>query len=370
VVGPVGGLDSDQQLVCSGGDALLTWGTTLDALHGQRIDATPAVVGAPFTFDTPPSSDVDDVAMAPGVVVATWRDAGGFARRYDLAGAPLAPAFQFAQPWDTFYAGDQDFAPPVVTSDGSFFFALLAKYAPPGKDAVLGRAFDGAQGPLGNGFFINGRARADDKLETAIRGASGDALVVLRSKFYLRGRIFNPTPPVCSPVPLPGCYQGERSTLVVNDPSSFERDRLNWKLMKVAGVPAERHALRGLALCLYDRTAGVPSLVRQLDGPLTDICYGAGNTCWKTLANGGIKYMDGRATHDGTTQILVDGKKAQYAGKQLLLLLPGPVSGSEYFDADPSVTVQLVGPTGECWSADYPFAIKNAPTLYRALAVP
>jgi hypothetical protein len=86
------------------------------------------------------------------------------------------------------------------------------------------------------------------------------------------------------------------------------------------------------------------------------------------LANGGIKYKDSPATV-GTTQVVVDGSKAQYAGKGPGLQLPGPVSGAEYLDADPSVIAQLVSPAGECWSADYGIAIRNDPTLYRGLAV-
>jgi hypothetical protein len=97
---------------------------------------------------------------------------------------------------------------------------------------------------------------------------------------------------------------------------------------------------------------------------VTHVCGNGKRACWQTQPNGGLKYVDTPGTFDGTTLISIDGGKAQYSGKPRTL--PGPVTAS-YFNADPQVSAQLVSPTGECWGADYPTAVKNAATIYRAI---
>ena len=51
-------------------------------------------------------------------------------------------------------------------------------------------------------------------------------------------------------------------------------------------------------------------------------------------------------------------------------LLPTPISGTEYFDQDTDVTVQLVSEAGICWSADFAVAgtSKNDGAQFKAKA--
>jgi hypothetical protein len=339
---------------------------------GQRLNFTPSLVGTPFAFDTSPDNGevpvIDNLAMAPsGEMVATWIKSNQvFARQYDVTGAPLTPTVvifaKSSQPGT--FIGTGDLAPPVFTRDGNLLFVTrkLQEIGATARRSLYGRAFDSVGNPIDDEFFVSPPPDAAGPV-VAVAGLAGDVLIALQET-SITGRILNVTPPACALAPLTACHHGNRSTLVVNDPSGVERDRLTWNAMHVLGVPQHREAIRGLALCLYDYAAGVPELALEFSGRVTHNCGNGKKACWQTLANGGLQYVDTPGTFGGTTQITIDRSKAQYAGKPQML--PGPVTATRYFNADPQVTAQLVGPTGECWTADYLKALANGAAIYRA----
>lgn len=175
-----------------------------------------------------------------------------------------------------------------------------------------------------------------------------------------------PTPEfTCDPQPLIGCREGGLGQFDIRDPDRDKSDRLDWKWKRGA---ANAFADFGnptvdtpYAFCVYDEAGDVPSLVVAARIPAAGTC----NTrpCWKQLGSDprprgfkynnprnldpdGIKKVHLRVGDEGKAQVFVKGKGEN-------LVMPGPVSGQQFFNQDSGVTVQLVNSLGICWSSRF-----------------
>ena len=97
--------------------------------------------------------------------------------------------------------------------------------------------------------------------------------------------------------------------------------------------------------------------------------------CWKTVgSNAGWKYKNNDGNADGITQLLIKGgdptqSKLQVKGKGASLPAPTPISGTEFFDQDTAVIVQLYSSFPvSCWSSTFGTSTtkKNDETQFKA----
>lgn len=155
--------------------------------------------------------------------------------------------------------------------------------------------------------------------------------------------------------------------VVLKDRLPDTRDLVTWKWTKgEATLKADFGdplATTTYALCVYDETAGTPTLKLAADIPAGGTC--AGKPCWTATAHG-FKYADKDAIPDGVVSlVLKEGLegfakitlKGQGANLQMPIL---PL------DQDPAVIVQLVNDQGVCWDANYTApAIANEQVQFR-----
>jgi hypothetical protein len=158
-------------------------------------------------------------------------------------------------------------------------------------------------------------------------------------------------PALCGDAPMDSlaCTSAQGSRLVLRD--TDKADSLKWQWTGEGfdqadlGDPTTETYY---SLCIYDETASVPVLASELG-----INKGEG---WTDDSPRGVEYAgDGssfgvtslriRTAADTTTSVKIQG------GTEALKL-PAPV-GSEFFDQDAKVTVQLVSSEGTCWSSSY-----------------
>jgi cysteine-rich repeat protein len=115
--------------------------------------------------------------------------------------------------------------------------------------------------------------------------------------------------------------------------------------------------------CVYDKTAGTPTLLLSTTVPPGGTC--GTKPCWKVLKTGFL-YNDKSLGADGLSTIKLKGNvipgKAlvQVKGKGAGLLVP-----TLPFAQDPAVVMQLVNDQGVCWETTFaPPATKNLPTQF------
>jgi hypothetical protein len=118
------------------------------------------------------------------------------------------------------------------------------------------------------------------------------------------------------------------------------------------------------ALCIYDTTAGTPSLALAAMVPAGGTC--GGKACWKAT-KAGFEYANKDGSFDGITKVtlreglLPEKAKVSVQGKGVNLPLPAlPLA------QDPQVTVQLKNRTGACWTANFSVAIENHAARFKA----
>ena len=183
-----------------------------------------------------------------------------------------------------------------------------------------------------------------------------------------------PTPiPLCAATPRAACGApalAEKAKLQLRDSVRDSSDSLIWRwssgnaLLSQFGNPL---ATTDYALCLYDRSGGVPTLVQVATAPGGAGCVGG--PCWKALSRG-FRYKNRDGSADGVQSILLkDGQngraKLQVKAKGDTLALPAPVSAAQFLAQAPAVTVQLVNDLGSCWEATYSApALQNRPGLF------
>ncbi|HEX6132082.1 MAG TPA: hypothetical protein VF044_10140, partial [Actinomycetota bacterium] len=158
----------------------------------------------------------------------------------------------------------------------------------------------------------------------------------------------------CLAAPRPACRQTflpGKSTLVVKDSATDDKDKLVWKWSKGQsteladyGDPATTD---GFELCFFDEAAGAPVVAGSARMPAGDTC--PDKACWRSTSSG-YKYADKLGTPDGVSKLLLragpDGTAlAIVKGKGSLLRAPDlPLGGS--------TRVQLRG-TDACWEATF-----------------
>jgi hypothetical protein len=184
-----------------------------------------------------------------------------------------------------------------------------------------------------------------------------------------------PTPAeLCAPAPLPDCrrpIESQRAKLRMRNHVQEARDRLVWRWRRGAEtLPAEfGDPVTGTteyALCLYDQTAGVPSLVLGVQVPPGGTC--ADRPCWRPTRVGGFRYRDPDLTRGGVRGIFLRpgvAGRARVAVRARGIPLPLPTMP---LAQDPTVTVQLVNSEGQCWEANYSSALSNTNLLFKARA--
>ncbi len=158
--------------------------------------------------------------------------------------------------------------------------------------------------------------------------------------------------PLCATTPVSGCRASKRGGLLLRNGSLDASDRLTWKWTH--GTATQRVEFGSpvagptiYALCIYDESAGVPSLVMGATAAADGDCLA--QPCWKTTARG-FKYTSKNLTPDGLfTMSLNSGTEGRASivikGKGDRLRMPGmPLK------QDTRVTVQLVDSDGAvCW---------------------
>lgn len=167
----------------------------------------------------------------------------------------------------------------------------------------------------------------------------------------------------CDPLPLSSCRQptvADKALLLIKDKGGVG-DKLVWKWIKgEATTPADLgdpSSATGYTLCIYDTSAGTPTLALTAFVPAGGTCDG--KPCWSAIGSG-FKYKDPRAANAGIKNVLLKsgqvGKaKIVVKGKDAHLDIPTlPLS------QDPQIIVQLKNQVGVCWEARYgPPATKN-----------
>ena len=130
-------------------------------IRGQRYSSTGGRIGPEFVVNTTTGSYyTSSVASAPdGAFVVAWMDpnvgdGSGYAVRarfFDSAGTALTPA-DFVV--NTYTTGDQGYQSVARAANGS----VVVVWADRGREAVVGRRYNGAGAAQGNEFVINANA--------------------------------------------------------------------------------------------------------------------------------------------------------------------------------------------------------------------
>jgi hypothetical protein len=231
------------------------------------------------------------------------------------------------------------------------------------RELVGQPSMDGAWGMLedGRGFLSllreYGSAAPQTAGSFAIATSTGTDMLALAS---IR-------PALCGDAPVGAldCRAAVGSRMVLKDTESA--DSLKWQWIGDGfgqadlGDPTTGDTY--YSLCIYDETASVPVLAGELG-----INRGEG---WTDNGTRGVEYA-----YDGSSfgvtrakvKLAADGRTSVklQAGTEAFQL-PAPF-GTEFFDQDASVTVQLVSSEGTCWSSSYGAAdtSRNEATVFKA----
>jgi hypothetical protein len=177
-------------------------------------------------------------------------------------------------------------------------------------------------------------------------------------------------PGPCSPSPQAGCLTAGKTSILIKNSSNDTADQLRWKWRRGEAVRqgdlGEPSTTAAYTLCIYDTTAGVPSVVGAVTvGP---------NARWQNKRPKGWKYRNKAGTQDGVRKARLKtgapGKaRAQIRARGRSLPTPSPGSATRFFSQDPSVTVQLVNTrTTTCWTSRFVTAGKNTGVQFKAAA--
>jgi uncharacterized delta-60 repeat protein len=172
----------------------------------------------------------------------------------------------------------------------------------------------------------------------------------------------------CHVPDVAGCVpaSAHKASLVLRDDPNPARDRVTWKWKSAATVApgdfGDPTRTDGYALCVFDRSGGVPSGTLALQVSAAGTC--GARPCWKTVG-GGFKYNDPTTAADGVRSIRLesgaaDRAKANVKGKGAGLAMPA-------LGLDAPVTARLVRiGTGACWEATFSAPIRNDATTFKA----
>lgn len=175
---------------------------------------------------------------------------------------------------------------------------------------------------------------------------------------------------ICASSPRSGCVTADRVKMTVIDKADDSKDQLKWSWNKgdsmafaELGVPS---ATTSYELCVYDRTATVPSLVATIAlGP---------SGLWVPKANSGSwQYEDSSAVVDGVKQVKLRAREAgkskvQFVARGAAIPMAAPYSPSALFDHDPGIVVQLHAgnDVNTCWTSEIQRLLKSTSEQYKA----
>ena len=180
----------------------------------------------------------------------------------------------------------------------------------------------------------------------------------------------------CPGVPSTACFSAGKSIVKARDHADPSKQQFQWKWIK--GVPALTLPDLGdpvsggtaYTLCLYDQTAGLPVFKMGASVAAGGTCGTA--PCWSALGSSGWSYKNNAGNTDGITKLSL---KSGAAGKSKLqvkasgaaLPLPAPISGTEFFDQDTEVVVQLHSSSpANCWTSAFTTTKKNDGSQFKA----
>src|SRR5207244_1394167 len=146
--------------------------------------------------------------------------------------------------------------------------------------------------------------------------------------------------------PIAGCRTpGISSLRVVNSPKGNNKISWRWRglggLTSVADFGNPVIGAMGYRLCVYDTSAGVPTLTLGATAPAGGLCK-LNKPCWKTTLTG-YHYFDGDHTPDGLATValtagVMDKAKVVVNGVGPNVIVPAPV-GAAVLKQDSTVTV-------------------------------
>ncbi len=165
-----------------------------------------------------------------------------------------------------------------------------------------------------------------------------------------------------------------KAALAINDHSPDTRDALTWRWLRgEATSPADFGnpvASDDYALCLYDASHVRPALVARAAAPAGGTC--GRHSCWQALGDPpgskGFRYSNRDRTPDGLrTMVLKTGTAAKAS---ILVKGRGDNLSLPSLPLDLPLKMQLHGPGGACWEADYDAAgvRRNDATHFKAKA--
>lgn len=180
------------------------------------------------------------------------------------------------------------------------------------------------------------------------------------------------------PAPRTTCKQPPgRSVFLLKDSVRDRKDKVVWKFLRgpatsVADFGDPTGGSPSYTLCVYDESAGTPSLAFDATAPGGGTCKN-GRPCWRSTgatANG-YKYANKLLNPDGILKMTLrsgstGGSKIILTAKGHRLGLPDPATPSRFFHQDAAVTVQLVQDDGDCWGASYGTAVENDVDKFKA----
>lgn len=180
----------------------------------------------------------------------------------------------------------------------------------------------------------------------------------------------------CPATPAGGCRTAGKGVVKLLDKTDDNKDLFLWKWIKGAATTQTELGAdpvggsTSYAICAYDETAGTPNLsLELLVNRGGDLC--SGKPCFKSIGGDppggkGWKYKDKPTSADGVLKLVLKGGDAGRAkiivkAKGTSLPLPGPASGTAYFNQDAAVTVQLLSNDGgACFESTFTTPAKKS----------
>ena len=182
----------------------------------------------------------------------------------------------------------------------------------------------------------------------------------------------------CPQVPSSTCFNATKSSVLFKGDTDTTKQKFTWKWLKGMvqlgrtdfGDPV--NGSTNYKLCVYDETGGTP--VFKMGASIANGGTCGAKPCWKAVSTKGWAYKDKVGKADGITKVQLKGGKpgrplVQAQGKGASLPMPAPVSGTEFFDQDPAVIVQLHNSSSpNCWSSTFDSSKKNDGTQFKAVS--
>lgn len=182
----------------------------------------------------------------------------------------------------------------------------------------------------------------------------------------------NPANGACTidAAPSASCFTPGKTKFQVKQGDTDSKNQLKWKwgngplvLYDDFGNP---DSTTPYTLCIYDSTGGIGTLATDLGLPPSPLWIGTPGRGWT--------YVDAAATSDGFSAVRLQAgstgrSRVQVKASGSNIPMPSPVSGTRFFDQQPSVTVQLMNDeTSACWKSTFTTALANDAVRFKAKA--